>query len=412
MKENLEIVRRLYHLMLGLSAAILIFAAATGPPDEYKPALDELQALKRISLEHYAMFIKQRVIAIDNSERVDAYKAFFKDVTGAEVAKDFVVEPLLYHKWPQSHSTLEEHRQFFEEENVIRWMTINTTDDRTRSFLSKRFSEVPLPPNTVIAKVFFLAPKEYVYEGEIANDEITWCLLKAIPPLTDFTFTATMVVVSTSSRSNTSQGRGLSLDDVPLTHHASTGSKYASQWLDTTGVVRSLKIPGHQGLFGQLKVYWNNVASMNAGQAANFLQTKIDSSKREVSILGLSVDTRLIVWVAPSSMMLMFIYLFVHLLHCRGIRGPTSEIATFPWVCLFSDTVSKIFSVFTIVVIPVSSIIAMLWRLNVATVLGSLLTLMLLLLTIAVYTQIRRLKAEEGGPSFAEFQEASSGQTL
>jgi hypothetical protein len=106
-------------------------------------------------------------------------------------------------------------------------------------------------------------------------------------------------------------------------------------------------------LFPSLKAAMSEIEAQTLPGAARILQDKLDSTKREIHFLGLSVEERIAVWAGPTALLLLLFYFFAHLsnLNRRRFSGGDS-LQNAAWIVLFPGFASAILSYASIVLLP------------------------------------------------------------
>ena len=169
--------------------------------------------------------------------------------------------------------------------------------------------------------------------------------------------------------------------------------EYARGWLSTQKPKDYNQVvsrrEGREILFIHLKELQNQIGSMSLPEALKFLQDKIDSTKSEVSLLGFSLEERIVIWVGPTVILVLLLFLLVHVKHLHLIWSTSDIIAkTFPWMPLFSGRLSRLLTFASIVCLPVVSNIMLLVRSNEwsepAAYWGSMLTIAILFCGVTI----------------------------
>lgn len=150
-------------------------------------------------------------------------------------------------------------------------------------------------------------------------------------------------------------------------------------------------------MFKYLKDPSNQIGFMKAGQAASYLQEKLDSTRPGISFLGLYVEERLAVWAGPLITLALLLFFFVHLLHLNGALLPNHDLlSSFPWIGLFNDTLSRILTHLSVIILPLYADASVLFRsghfLEWATLLGCIFGSGTLVCSILAMREVNRLR--------------------
>ncbi len=139
---------------------------------------------------------------------------------------------------------------------------------------------------------------------------------------------------------------------------------------------------------------------MKPGLAANFLQEKLDSGKRGISFLGLSIDEGLLVWAAPLITLVLLLFFFLHLYHLNGGPRPSRDLlSSFPWFGLFKDFLSRTLTFLSVVALPTLADTTVLLRSGHfperSTVIGSIFSCGTLVCGLLALREVKKLRPRD-----------------
>jgi hypothetical protein len=121
-------------------------------------------------------------------------------------------------------------------------------------------------------------------------------------------------------------------DEMTGHSHTTTFPFRPKDWLRVANGGKELSLVGLQSLRNQL-------GPLPLAEAAQVIQGKIDASVREITIGGVSVDSRLVFWIVPLAIWMVLAYLLLHISHALHLRtisdADRATLRTFPWVGLF-----------------------------------------------------------------------------
>ena len=168
-----------------------------------------------------------------------------------------------------------------------------------------------------------------------------------------------------------SDGAGTSLKLVaPNGAVLASGIKYTQSYsLPLTHQRAALRSSGVLDL-PYLSRVWDEVATADVATAEALLRRKAaeaeKASDREVNLVGINVRERLIGILAPSTILLLLLYLYVHVAHIRAVATVEAphEIRTFPWVALFPDVLSRVLTAVSLSLLPVIAGDSVIWRIG------------------------------------------------
>lgn len=99
-----------------------------------------------------------------------------------------------------------------------------------------------------------------------------------------------------------------------------------------------------------------SVWSFDVDNAIAILERDLSSGKIDTpSVLGITVDSKVLVWFSPVILWLLVLYLLVHLNHLYAFIEKGSTIIQFPWVGFFKDKLSLILTVLSLGALPLLS---------------------------------------------------------
>jgi len=406
MKETLQTVRLLHQILIALCAAVFAFVLSPDQTAQYQSALDEVHSLQDVPFENFVSFVFERVSENLMSEQGSEYKQFAQSVTNIPLDDHFEVTPSIYCQWPKAESTLAECRAFFERRNVITYSDAAIDDPKARARI-KELVQKELPTDAVAQlQTIRITFPDTVARADLRDTILQECVL-ANPPnwgslaAVQFSFSVDHRFVDAPSHT----------EPYASTRRHTTESMYAFQWLQSLHEFSILvRTEGDKAvIFPELQNIWDSVSSMTLGQAAKFLQDKIDSPKREMSFLGISVDATIVLWAAPLVTLAFFAYFLVHVQHLRLIEKKTdTQLREFPWIALFPDWISRAVTIISIAVLPIFSNAALLYRahqwkdtaglVSIVVVACIAVCSMLTLLEINRIGQNRRARARDANP--------------
>jgi hypothetical protein len=126
--------------------------------------------------------------------------------------------------------------------------------------------------------------------------------------------------------------------------------KYAEttfkRWLSRQGLLN--KIVGRQRgelLFPNLRPLWSVVADKTPEEAKRILMEKAIASRRQVSLLGVQLDARMLIVAGPVITTIIYFFFLSYLLHYKRIcDGEGNALRDFPWLLLFPGVIYYILS--------------------------------------------------------------------
>ncbi len=125
----------------------------------------------------------------------------------------------------------------------------------------------------------------------------------------------------------------------------------------------------YQELVGQhimlpaLRRYHHLVSVLPLDEAINALQNEAANSSPKLQVLGLSVDQRAAVLVAPGMVTMLLLYILAHIRELSStFRTRKGQDLDASWVALFNDRLARVITIASLVVFPVFSCCILLVR--------------------------------------------------
>lgn len=110
-------------------------------------------------------------------------------------------------------------------------------------------------------------------------------------------------------------------------------------------------------LFPFLKRYWNEIRDLTLIEARQLLAGRKASTEETLALFGLSIPSKIAIWIIPGTILFLIIYLRSHLINLLSLMKSSDsnieEIYGFPWLALFKDRLSQLLMFITIIVFPV-----------------------------------------------------------
>ena len=120
-----------------------------------------------------------------------------------------------------------------------------------------------------------------------------------------------------------------------------------------------------ESVFPRLRSVWSLVADKAPEEAKRVLLLEAERSRRRVSLLGVEIDTQMVIFAGPLLVVALFMSLLCHVRHLQRIcQANTNLLCTFPWLPLFPDMVSRLISLLTVVLLPSAALCWLLFRLR------------------------------------------------
>ncbi len=270
MEENLRTLRLIHQILIGLSAALVAFVLSSDPTARYKSALADLDALRRLPLEDYAVFAHEKVAATEADLTTFCEESIRKH-TDMLLAESFIVRGPIYPEWPDNGAPLGEHLRFFEGENKVKHLEF-ACDNALRRLLSKYWKEMR---DTGFPHSFRLSEINLKTSEDVPTKTLgdgTLVLLQ--PPAVGQT---RLILQVTFSEEGEAPKASIAIGEPVGLYHIETFDCRSMDWIRSRPeIFRQVVsiVNGKEVLLANLKAFSNEVESLTPSQAAKYLQEK------------------------------------------------------------------------------------------------------------------------------------------
>lgn len=315
MEETLKSIRSVHLVMIGVCAAIALFAASPREIDRYAHAQKELVALREIDLTDLKLHVGNVIAAkVAHLPWLQPGTLFpLGKITASLRPLDLF--PVRFDETAirrlQDGAALEEWFKFFDVPHPIIILLPDEGDAKFRKFCADiaEFSRGKSQP-----ELQTLSFKGGI-EGEFSSPlpAVAICLAAGSP--LGSVFTGELPAKETI----------ISRDGLKSWLESSDSTRNLRQISDPIG-------PSLQGL----RSIRNEIGAMKIPEAAQYTETRISSRDRKINVMGATVDEKLAVLAAPIAALLSLLYLLLIVRHLEDlVQVPQAELGSFPWVGLF-----------------------------------------------------------------------------
>jgi hypothetical protein len=422
MEETLKTLRRIYYVILVISAALVVFVLTPLRTTKYRDALRELNAVRAVPWYELRSFQERAA----------------KDVTYYTITNDTVYwRPIVEIVWndlfPQGMAVSEQrtaatkfHFQPFGHPSTLEQINDEVTRrlpvivepiysdreaDDFRRLITERCSRPGLHTFDATERRMLqplLNPRMHPHASPSY-----WVTLDATADLEGRPKCEFHVQAEEYDSRNEYSRRGkytLHLE-LPNGHgllltiptELFVPSWYPSKWLadtaDTTGILFD-----SDGIFlPNVRYFWRDLADRTPEDAVFFLETQLAANEQKISFLGLSLDERIAVVIGPIFLLLALLYMRVYVTHLLRI-APLDESALvreYPWPLLFPRATGVCLSVLVLIILPGVCGVLMVFRATTlesgraTTVLVAITTTLCVGSGMSVYRQLHRLRSQQ-----------------
>lgn len=379
MEENLKTLRMLHQTLMLICLAIAAFALTPDPSTTYGRAIWELNTLRRLGIRSYALAASSGFPNEDKELAGDIRKRL-------GLSSDPKVYRAIYCEWPGDKASVNEYLSFLDTEQTIAFLSVNTDDllDLYRLAVRRYVREYGQKPQTLTLVRF--CPDPHNIPQLHLTEDIPLILdpgLKVNDP--HLTLDEKIEASDPSYEMHVSFGFPVEhRDTVSIEYEEITGKSttttmpfHPKQWLQSADQGKRLSLIGLRGVAGQ-------VGTMSLAEAAQSLQTKIESANREITVGGVAIDSRLVSWSAPLAIAWLLLYFLLHLSHLRIIAGSDQVVlCSFPWIGLFPGIFARLFAASSLILFPSAAIFLVFRRFDLHGIIPHLVVLAVLAIGLA-----------------------------
>lgn len=362
MNDLIKSCKLIHNVIMGVCAAIIAFALTPDPAETYRAALAEIQVVQALKRENYSDYVLKR-LSTRRQELAEFDKVPFTPRGRSFVLNKYTIEPEVYISWPDRDAKVIDVIQFFDGNNEsVEYGPGDGAELEAAARIARIDpKQVRLPKSAFLEYASFLAPSGVatvkVGDRLFLAKALSYEQLKGIVAL-DFRDTPNGDI-------HTFSRYGPTLQNVST--YEIDGVNLAGEWLAKgSGIydhISSVSVSNTVTTFPNLKAARSEIEAQTLAGAARVLQDKLDSTKREIHFLGLTVEERIAVWAGPTALLLLLIYFYAHVSNLNRRRFTATEsLQNASWIVLFPGLASATISYASIVVLPPLAAAALLQR--------------------------------------------------
>lgn len=321
--ENLKAIKVLHQLLMAVTAAVFVFVLRPDLTQEYKNALDELAALKQVSLGGWSNYVAHRY-RTDLDQDKKLLRSWLREA-GLNVRRDAQgpVFPVFGDQVPfPGTGRLLDLDTFFSKVQTIGVTKVDAAE-----------------------RLHFLDQVAKWKGAHNPNATITMLNLSANSSVQYFDGSPMLDWLNRSPSAMSNFPLYLNTDEQPLQQpgfvvltysiQSETGS-FALDWLRNDALGQRIVDAKTGNVFPRLKVFWHQVNQDGPDQAVVFLQEEMAANARgTLSFFGISVERSHAVLAGPVAVFCILLFMALHLMHFRSLSPSNDTIRSYPWVALF-----------------------------------------------------------------------------
>ncbi len=334
MEEILKTVKRIHYLLLAFNIAVFSFLLSSENSDQYLRAIEELEIVKSLNLGNHESYSK-RII-----EKILTEYHFMEEVN--EVARETEKAAI--------GST-------FSLSSIIPYTTDKDQSERL-TFLKNQTFMVFLPDKDELKSLIrnFFQRGKIFYKKERSTTNMLYLGPLSTASIDGGLTVKTKGVTVYGSISDKDDNMGLQINGNLRGSVITLSDNYLVEILKKNKEYKQLTAPSNGNILflPDLSVLWDDIKYKTIDDAFTLLQKKHQSRQGKITFGGISINQEWILIFAPLVILFFSIFLLSHVLHMKSrASSHLEEISMFPWVVLFDNRVSLVFTIGTLVVCPV-----------------------------------------------------------
>jgi hypothetical protein len=373
MEETLKAVRLLHQVIVVLSAALLAFAISPDERPRIEAALKELEALRNANHVGIYEALYQETSRFDGNGTPEKIKSFCQTKLGVPAAASFRFHPVFHVEEgiPDEKTAPLRSWQEFLTESIYVGTIIPADLNELEAELERQkvrgglAEQAPAKPEIFEVRVQLpedeqLFPNSRFPARLFLDDkaDLPPAVAKSWPPYG--TFYSGSIMVDFDLHGSSLRYQNLM---VRLRTDYRAPCPAGKAWLKAIPSLAAILQPNGKDTLPATHRYWGECAPLTITEATNTLTKRLESAPKTVTFSGITIETSLLIWVAPLVTLVFVAYIAVHLRHLsRLTERKTALLRDFPWIGLFEDRVSIVLLGLTLFALPTVANIAVILR--------------------------------------------------
>ncbi len=401
-QESLKSTRLLHGTLVLVCASVLAVVVSPRTESDYSAAIAELNTLAGIDLSQFIEDSRQKVQSLAKEmDLATAYRNAFDTAMRHELEQAGLALP---------NPTLD-HEIFLPvfDEDYVRGVSHGGKVEKYRDLISENTGvEYIFVEPTYLAAAFVSKIRDMNFPP---GARITGMKLVMRPPLyashAPKTFHLSMALILAVLKPTIGSYLAV-VEDPPVSSVSTFDGTRIQDWLRKKQFLDRL-VDNRGGdqrsytaefILPWLRSVWSLVADKAPEEAKRVLLAEVERSRRRVSLLGVEIDTQMVIFAGPLLVAVLFTSLLSHVRHLQRIcQADANLLCTFPWLPLFPDVLSRLLSLLTIILLPIVALSLLLFRLRhigvVALCIAIPLSVTSVALACACLHQIRTLRKRQ-----------------
>lgn len=341
MEESLKTARSAYRLLLGVTAAVGLFAIAAGEQVKFEGMLDELTAISTIPAWDRDALTSRQVLTLE----ADVKEALGR--TKRPLAGDFHIDNIEELFWlspaPDPRLPLQAHYDYWR--TTIAARVIRFDFDRLVTLTDLAIDEAFGPVEETSLIRFIVKPE--IWNATDRKQQRT-----------------NKIGISILFYAGSSEVRSRQFFQIPITLAELPIPEVLDTSLEpfrTIGLEQTTHHPKGTATLPILPRIAGGLDTVGGYPLRLALPMAVEESAKpdpRVEIVGVSIGTRTFVWFGPLLILLLQLHLVAHTRHVKKILSGNEEtVKGFPWMILFSGLPNRALSWLSLVLFPTVAII-------------------------------------------------------
>jgi hypothetical protein len=308
-EESLKSARSVYLVLMGVCAAIALFAASPRDVERYSKASRELRTIRALDFADFVRY-EQGLIAT-NAARISWLQPAVLFPKGRIVASLSPLDlfPAVFAGDPKD-GKINQVLDFFDTKHPVKVFMPNEQDSVFKNFLQNLASAAIASPSPELQSLSFRNGVDTISPTSLPAYAVYSPTGSGAAPVLDATVFAHEVIISE--------------DAFHPWVNSAQSPRDVNNMRSTSGT-----------LFENLRAVENEIVGMTLDEASRYLAGRISFMSRKINVLGTTIDEPLAIVGGPLAVLLLLVYLLLLCWQLAELSNSTLAAAqNYPWVVL------------------------------------------------------------------------------
>ncbi|MFM0350352.1 hypothetical protein [Paraburkholderia sp. RL17-347-BIC-D] len=366
--EELVKAAKVVHLsLIAICAAFLAFALAPNDAENYRLAKSELDALRTLQFDQFAVWAAKNVALPDVQKSASSLRNLLTVSSAVvKVSTDIAIRQPLVVDRPDAKWNLQQILDFIEKPNSVGILS-QLSDDQVVTAMQRLFQRPagicstygigPDTPCPELSSDFILSAIRLELERPVDGKLVSGAkdAYRSVPE-TPYN----LGVMRFEFYKDTKHGRDLQYRQANLRikNKRVAEGYFARTWILSHKNALGLVSQGSNPVaLPHLRRIWDEVALMTPQDAARFITARESASRRTFSAFGITVDEAILAIAGPSIIFFILLYLLAELRHLDNIFDRGSHPGgTLAWIVVYPEALARIISLLSVSLLPVITV--------------------------------------------------------